>query len=166
MARFRASLAAPGPVESVFEYLADFSNAAKWDPGVVRARKTTRGPVREGTAFEIVSAFLGREVPLRYEITALEPGKRVVFDGEGATVRSLDTITFEKIRGGGTQVTYDAVLTLKGVLRVFDPGLQLAFWWLGRRAVAGLAEALAAQPGARAAGRRPARRGRGRRATA
>jgi len=167
MARYRASLVAPGPVDEVFDYLADFANAAKWDPGIVRARKTTRGPVRVGTAFEIVSAFFGREVPLRYEVTALEPGRLVVFEGEGASVRSVDTLTFAAAPGGGTKLTYDAVLTGKGVLRVFDPALQLAFWWLGRQALAGLARALAKPPRTRRAARGgTAARRRGRRARA
>jgi hypothetical protein len=38
MARFRGTVVSPWSIEETFDYLADFSNAAEWDPGVDRAR--------------------------------------------------------------------------------------------------------------------------------
>jgi hypothetical protein len=61
-------------------------------------------------------------------------------------VVSLDRITFE-MTAGGTRVTYDADLALKGLLRIADPLLALAFNRVGDRALAGLRRTLApAQP--------------------
>ena len=55
---------------------------------------------------------------------------------------SRDRITFEST-AAGTRVTYDADLALKGLLRIADPLLALAFNRVGDRALAGLRRTLA-----------------------
>ena len=67
---------------------------------------------------------------------------RSTLRGENATVVSLDRITVEAA-DGGTRITYDAELTLKGPLRVADPLLGLAFGRVGDRALGGLRATLA-----------------------
>ncbi len=141
MARFTASFDVPASREDLFAYLADFSHAREWDPGVVRAERLDEGPVAPGSAFALEVRFFGREIPMRYEVTKLEAPRRVVFVGETGDVRSEDTITFRKL-GGKTRITYDAVLTLKGLRRLADPLLQLAFQWIGRQALDGLKRTL------------------------
>ena len=51
--------------------------------------------------------------------------------------------------GGGSLVTYDAELTLKGLLGLADPLLAMAFERIGRRAERGLVDALGGQTVAR-----------------
>jgi hypothetical protein len=95
----------------------------------------------------VVSAFLGRRVPLTYEIVEYERALRLVLRARDGVLTSLDEITFAA-RAGGTRVTYDARLALSGIAQLGDPVLQLAFGFLGRAAVRGLetrAAALAAQ---------------------
>jgi len=144
MARYVTTIDSPRAPEECFAQLSDFSTAEQWDPGVVSARRTDHGELKVGSRFDLVAGFLGREVPLTYEITELEPPQRVVLRGENATVVSLDTITVEPGPGGGSRVTYDADLVLKGPLRVFDLGLRLVFGRIGDKAAAGLREYLGA----------------------
>ena len=92
--------------------------------------------------------FLGRKAALTYRIVEFEPGKAVTLRGENATVVSLDRITFEP-SDGGTRVTYDADLALKGPLRIADPLLGLAFDRVGDRALEGLRETLGSRAPAR-----------------
>lgn len=66
----------------------------------------------------------------------------VTFRGENSSVVSLDRITFEPSHGG-TRITYDAELALKGPFKLFDPLLALAFKRVGDRALAGMRETLA-----------------------
>ncbi len=54
---------------------------------------------------------------------------------------SIDLITVQT-DDEGTLVTYDAELTLNGVLGLADPLLRLAFGRIGDKAAAGLREAL------------------------
>jgi carbon monoxide dehydrogenase subunit G len=145
MARYVASLISSRPPEEVFDYLADFSTTQEWDPGVVEASRPDDGPVGLGSRFDLVASFMGRNTPLTYEIIAFERPRLVTLRGENANVVSLDTITVEAT-GGGTRVTYDADLSLKGALRVGDPLLKLVFGRIGDKAVGGLEQHLDAVP--------------------
>ena len=151
MARYVASLNTDRPLEEVFDYLADFSTTAEWDPGVVEASRVGDGPVGMGSRFDLVTEFMGRRTALSYEIVAFDRPNLVTLRGENATVVSLDTMRFSDTPEGGTRVSYEADLTLKGPLRALDPLLGLAFNRVGDRAAAGLrAKLTSASPPAKA----------------
>ena len=141
MARYRASIETQWTPDEAFAYLSDFSTSAEWDPGVVEAERVGAQATGEGSEFRLVAEFLGRKTPLSYRIAEYDPPGAVTFVGENATVISRDRITFETI-ATGTRVTYDGDLRLKGVLRLADPLLALAFNRVGNRALAGLSEVL------------------------
>ncbi|MFZ1994705.1 MAG: SRPBCC family protein [Solirubrobacteraceae bacterium] len=141
MAHYNASVETPRLLHDVFAYLSDFSTAEEWDPGVVEAKRVNGAEVGEGTEFRLVAEFLGRKNELTYRIVDYDPPHAVAFRGESSTVVSRDRITFEKI-AEGTRVTYDADLALKGLLRIADPVLALAFNRVGDRALAGLRRSL------------------------
>jgi hypothetical protein len=147
MARFVDAIDLPLSPEAAFDLLADFSRLPEWDPGAVEARRLGSGPIARGSRFRVVSEFLGRRVPLTYEIVEYERPLRLVLRARDGVLTSLDEINFAA-RAGGTRVTYDARLALSGIAQLGDPLLQLAFGFLGRAAVRGLetrAAALATQ---------------------
>ena len=141
MAHYRASLDTKQPRAEVFAYLSDFSTTREWDPGVVDAERLNGQTVGEGSEFRLVARFLGRKNELTYRIVEYDPPVAVTLLGANATVVSRDRITFE-ITTQGTRITYDADLALKGLLRIADPILGLAFTRVGDRAVAGLRRTL------------------------
>ncbi len=144
MARYVTTVKTAWDPETAYAYLAEFSNVAEWDPGVKEASSLSADPLAAGARFEVtVSGFAGREIPLTYETTEADPPKRVVLRAENSTLISLDTLTFEPTADGGTEVTYDADLTLKGALRILDPALKLVFGRIGDAASDGLAKRLA-----------------------
>jgi hypothetical protein len=136
MARYTATLETPRERRDVAAYLSDFSTTQEWDPGVVEAQRLDRGPVGLGSRFRVVARFLGRRAELTYEIVRHDPDELAAMRGENATVVSLDTMRFSDTPEGGTRVSYEADLTLKGPLRALDPLLGLAFNRVGDRAVA------------------------------
>jgi carbon monoxide dehydrogenase subunit G len=142
MARYVDAIDLPIPIEEAFDYLADFSRTAEWDPGVEEARRLTRGKVRLGSRFRVTVSFLGRRIPLEYRITEFERPSHLVLSGGDSSLRSVDEITFVS-RPGGTRVTYEASLELVGIRRIADPILDLLFQRIGRLAVRGLRERLA-----------------------
>jgi len=142
MARYQTCFSSPAPMNEAFSYLSRFSTTLEWDPGVVEARDLTPDPVGAGSAFEVVSSFLGRRVPLRYEIIVFDPPNQVVLEAENSFIRSTDTIRFEAGTDGLTNVWYDAVLEPRGVARLAAPLLALLFNRIGDRAAAGLRAAL------------------------
>jgi hypothetical protein len=141
MARYLAKISTPWKVEEAFRYMSDFSNCAHWDPSVVEASRLTRGRIARGSRFRVVVSFLGRTVALEYAVAELEAPHRLVLVADTAIMRSLDEISFVPLRGG-TQVIYDARLSLKGMLAIADPCLQPVFSCMGARSEAGLAAAL------------------------
>lgn len=142
MARYRTTVESTKSPEEAFDYLAEFSNATEWDPGIVEAANLTGDPVGPGSRFRLVSRFLGRRVPLEYRITQFDRPTRVVLAADESSIRSTDEIRFVAT-DGGSQVTYEADLRLKTRFgRLLDPLLALAFRRVGARAAAGLRAAL------------------------
>jgi len=143
MPRYRASIEVPVPVGDAFAFVTDFRNAARWDPRVVRGELLTDGPIGLGSRFRLVSFGLGKEVALPYEVTTFEPGERAVFEGRTLLFRYRDLIGFEPLTGsGGTRITYDARLSLRGPLALGNPLLALVFRRIGDDALAGIRRGL------------------------
>jgi len=141
MARYIDAIDLPVPIEEAFDYLADFSRTAEWDPGVAEARRLTRGAVRRGTWFRLTLPVLGRRIRLEYQITEFEPPSRLVLTGGDEGLRCVDEITFAPLPGG-TRVTYEARVEPTGLLRIADPLLNLWLRRTGRAAIRGLREHL------------------------
>ena len=138
MARYVASVDTAWDREVAFGYLADFASIADWDPSVTGARRLSDDALAVGARFEVDFTMLGRELPLVYETTELEAPLKVTLRAETPTAVSLDTMTFDLKPGGGTIVTYDADVTLKGALRAFELPFRLVFRRLGDNARDGL----------------------------
>ena len=64
MARYATSIEVPLLPEEAFGYMAEFANTLEWDPGVVEAERLTPGSLAPGSAFRVVTAFLGARVAL------------------------------------------------------------------------------------------------------
>lgn len=142
MANYRTTVQSRRSPDETFEYLADFANAREWDPGVVEGERVDDGPLGVGSRFQLVARFLGRSVPLEYRIVAFERPRRVVFEADERIVHSIDEIRLTA-NDGGTVVTYEADLRLKGPLgRALDPVLARVFARVGDRATTGLREVL------------------------
>lgn len=142
MARYVDAIDLPVPIAEAFDYLADFSHTAEWDPGVESAERLTPGPLARGSRFRVVIRFLGRKIPLDYEIQHFERPTRLVLAGGNESIRSIDEITFVS-RAKGTRITYEARLELTGVSRLADPILDLLLRRIGQLAVRGLRERVA-----------------------
>ncbi|GIU92134.1 MAG: polyketide cyclase [Acidimicrobiia bacterium] len=129
------------PLEEAFEFTADFSNIADWDPGVTSSKKVTEGPVGLGTEFDLEVRFGLRTIPMRYVITEYQPNSRVVLVGRGELLQAVDEIVFSR-EDNMTRIDYTADLTFPNSLRFLSPLISLAAAKVGRRALDGLAAAL------------------------
>lgn len=129
------------PQKDVFDYTADFSNIARWDPGVVSSHKITPGPIGEGTEFDLEVRFGRGTVPMIYRITDFEPETRVVLVGEGEELHAVDEIRFDT-QDNMTRIDYTADLTFHNYMRFLTPVIGPALRKVGERALDGLSEAL------------------------
>jgi len=146
MPHFRGTVPSPASPERVFDYMADFSSVAEWDPTVTEAEALEPEPGL-GARFRVVVRALGRETEYLYETVSYERPSRVVVRAETSSVVSLDTITFAPA-GAGTVMTYDAELTLKGAARLLELPMRIGFRRLAGNAKAGLERELAGLGGA------------------
>ena len=121
--------------------MADFANAAVWDPSVSHAERIGDAPVGTGSAFDVVARFAGRDVKLRYVVVGFDAPRRVVLEAQRPGFTSRDTITVEGA-GNGSVVQYDARLDFSGIGRLLDPVMQRIFNRVGANATAGMRAAL------------------------
>jgi len=141
VARYHATVESRSSAAETFGYLAAFSNAAEWDPGVPAGEQLDPGPVRVGSRFRLVVPFLGMRMSLTYEVIRFVPGREVQLGAASGLLRATDTIVVTEDTDGST-VSYDAEVRLRGPLRVLDPLLRPGFRAVAERAAAGLADAL------------------------
>jgi dehydrogenase/reductase SDR family member 12 len=125
-----------------FDYVADFSTAQAWDPGIPSARRLDDRPFGVGSKFELVSRFGKTEQTIVYEIAAFDRPNSVTFVGEGSNFQGKDVISFSDLEDGGSRVTYRADLGLKGVAGLAMPFLHARLDSMSEDAVAGLKRAL------------------------
>jgi hypothetical protein len=147
MANVVEHLRAPVTPAVAFEYVADFTTTATWDPMIRSSRRLDTGPLAVGSSFA-VELGLGagdRTVALVYTITVLEPSTRVVLETQGWWFRGRDDI---RVTSGGSptsaELRWDATFALRGPLALLDPLLARGFRKVASQAVAGLARELAA----------------------
>ena len=136
------TISSPKPPSEVLAYMARFSNAAEWDPGVASAEELSPGPAALGSTYRLMVLFLGLRVPLVYKVTEFDPPHRVVVEAENSMVRSVDTMEVAPEGEGGSTLTYHATLILKGPAVVLSPIVIRAFKKTGSRAAEGLHAAL------------------------
>jgi carbon monoxide dehydrogenase subunit G len=141
MAHYQSTIEVPASPADAFAYLADFTNAAQWDPGTVESTRLDDGPLGVGSRFRVVAGFFGRRIDLEYVIEQYEPDRRLVLGVTGKSVTGRDTITIAP-SGTGSSIVYEADLTLKGAMRFLDKGLQLTFTNIGNKASEGLKKSL------------------------
>lgn len=113
------TLTVPRSVETVFDYLGDFTRTNEWDPGtVVTTRVSGDGGV--GTTYANTSEFMGRRTSLEYETLAFERPTRLQFRGHNKTATATDTMTFAA-DGDGTRIHYRADFDFGRVINLVAP---------------------------------------------
>jgi carbon monoxide dehydrogenase subunit G len=138
--KLRRTVVVEKPLDTVFSYLSDFTTTTDWDPGTVSTvRRQGNGGV--GTTYVNTSTFLGRTTQLTYVVDEVVDQQLIQLRGENKTVSAVDTLTFRPV-ASGTEVTYTAEFTFKGLSRIAAPLLKPAFERLGNAAEAGLRKAL------------------------
>ncbi len=175
MAIFTAEIESRWTADETFSYLADFSNAEQWDPGVLQAerldnqperldnqherldnqpgRPDNYPPVQVGSQFRLLVPFLGGKLAMIYRVTSIScehsiEDLTVTFAARHPLLLAHDRITVrshEPVSLDST-VSYQAEVSLRGPLKLLDPLLSKGFQQVGQRAADGLAQLLSTDP--------------------
>lgn len=129
------------PIERAFAFVADFSNAQHWDPGVAWSHKLDEVSPRVGARYQLGVRMGPRVASMEYRISHLEPDRRVVLDGTGPGVVAVDDISFQATPRG-TRIEYVAQIDLHGWLRLAQPFTGRAFAAIARNAREGMLRTL------------------------
>jgi len=107
------------PPAEVFAFLADATNERQWRSGIIDiARKSGDGV---GTVYEHgVKGPFGRRVPADFEITALDPERRIAFRPLAGPVRPEGSFELEPA-AAGTRVTFTLRCTPTGMAKLMTP---------------------------------------------
>ena len=111
----------PLALSDAYDYVVDFTNIAEWDPGVARSRRLSGEGVGVGSRFHVDSRFLGREVPLVYELTESAPPDRAVLCAHSKRFDATDTIELTAAAEAATTIRYTVELRFRGVMRLLEP---------------------------------------------
>ena len=108
------------PVEEVFAYIADQTNAPAWQSGLVEVRRTTEGPIGVGTKHTLARMFMGRRMEADNEYVAYEPNRRIAFKVTSGPMRAEASYLFEAV-AEGTRVTSTIEMDTSGFLSLAEP---------------------------------------------
>jgi dehydrogenase/reductase SDR family member 12 len=142
MTRLNERITTPLPTEEAFDYLADFANAAEWDPGVATSKRVGSGQPAVGARYLLGIRRGDSVVPMEYRIVAFDRPRRVVLEGSGSGVTATDEIRFER-SATGTVVDYSADIRLDGLRRIAEPFLGGTFRRIAADASDGIRQTLA-----------------------
>ena len=145
MARYTTEFDVDTAPDTVFAFLADFTNAADWDPGVAAAERLDGGPIQVGSRFGLDLLVAGRRQRWVYAVERHEPDQRVTFATRTDRATGIDDVTVRPTPDGGSHVVWDATFRFNGLLgALVDPVFNVVFQRIGAKAVSGLRPALAA----------------------
>ncbi|MCV2490787.1 SRPBCC family protein [Geodermatophilus sp. YIM 151500] len=93
------------PVEEVAGYAGDPTHAPEWYANVSSVEWRTPPPVAVGSRMDFVASFLGRRLAYTYEVTELEPGRRLVMRTAQGPFLMETTYTWERLPDDATRMT-------------------------------------------------------------
>lgn len=142
----------PVDVQTAFTFVADFTNAAKWDPQAETVEKVTDGPIGQGTKFLLVTSnqaanwgALGRIFMLKmhmpYEIVAYDPPRSLTLQGRTSYLSYHEVITFTPT-DTGCDVVWEAKAALHSFLWLGNPIFSMIYQKIADQATSGIAAAL------------------------
>jgi uncharacterized membrane protein len=106
----------------VFAFVADMTNAPRWQAGLHSVRRTTPGPVRVGSEHVFERRFAGRTLASRNRITDYDPPRRIGFEIPEGWISGRASYQVVPI-GARSRVTCRMEFAAAGPLRLVEPVL-------------------------------------------
>ena len=114
--------------EDAFGYFANFQNWPVWQEGTEEMVQTSEGPLGAGSTFRVKVKMLPMwKAAISGRVTEYEPPNKMAMEtGEGSPFSATGSYSFEPIEGG-TKLTFDGTLEMKGLLKLIEPLMRNMF---------------------------------------
>jgi uncharacterized membrane protein len=130
------------PAEEVFHFVADQTNAPRWQKDLHEVRRVTDGPPGPGSEHEFIRVFAGRRIASRNRFVDFRPGQYVAFEIPIGWITGRASYLVEPGRSGHSVLTTRMQFRVRGVGRVAEPILAKLLARDSRRDEARLKELL------------------------
>jgi uncharacterized protein YndB with AHSA1/START domain len=112
------------PVEEVFAFVADQTNAPRWQTDLHEVRRLTDGPIGVGTEHEFVRVFAGRQIASRNRFVEFEPDRYVAFEIPEGWLTGRASYLAEPSSTSGTVLTCHMQFKVRRLGFLFEPILK------------------------------------------
>src|SRR5690349_8678353 len=120
MLRYQSAVEIAAPPATVFPYLAQREQQARWSD--VAMRPLTDGPTRVGTRMELSFGRRPLQATIQLEITALDVARRMAFDTVGrGPIDWTGEYRLERVGDTGTRLSQTGQLRFHGLWRLLEP---------------------------------------------
>ncbi|GJM39328.1 MAG: hypothetical protein DHS20C19_26950 [Acidimicrobiales bacterium] len=123
MASYAATINVDASPEEAFAYLREPEHRLEWDPSVRSVSDRGDG------SYAVTVGFYGKAIDAVQTVESEREPDEIVLTTTGK-VKGRDVITIAP-RDGGSSVTIELDVQLKGMARLLDRGLQVAFAGIG-----------------------------------
>ena len=112
------------PAQEVFAFVADQTNAPRWQTDLHEVRRLTEGPIGVGSEHEFVRTFAGRRFTSRNRFVAFEPGRYVQFEIPSGWISGMASYRTEASPSGGTVLTSRIEFRVRRPMSLLEPVLS------------------------------------------
>ena len=120
MEGFELSIVINRPIEEVFAILADLEKDIKWRSEWVETKNMSEGSIGVGATFRLTGEFLGRRMPITYEVVEHEPNQSAAWKTMSGPVPMKFQRTFERV-DGSTRFTIKYEAEVSGLFKLAWP---------------------------------------------
>jgi carbon monoxide dehydrogenase subunit G len=103
--------------DRVFSVLSDLDQSRQWMPAIERIDNVTPGAFRQGTSWQETRKAGKRTMQSMLSVESFDPPKRLGLHVEGKVMKGDMSFSLSP-KAGGTEVTYDAQMWGKGLMRL------------------------------------------------
>jgi uncharacterized protein YndB with AHSA1/START domain len=123
MAHINGEIIIAAPADQVFDMVADERNEPRYNPRIVRAEKTSKGPVGRGSRFTAQPRGMGTRGVMTVEIMDYDRPRRLTTSIRSSYLDVDGTLTFDPA-DGGTRMRWSWSMRLHGAMRVMSPVMR------------------------------------------
>lgn len=126
------------PASQVFAFVADHTNAPRWQSGIDEIRRLTPGPIGVGTEHEFTRRFAGMKIVGRNRFIAYEPGRYVAFEIPSGKITGVASYLVEPTGANTCRLISTVDFQVAGLSQFAIPLLTLVFKRDDEKALAAL----------------------------